>query len=287
MHKYVLKFFLFLKNTIEFFQILTLFGLILLLFYWNQNLLNAHWGWLSFASPILGFMVELSSKITDGAVYLFDAVFELKYGMTALFFVGIYWFCKLLLLGLVQLEEFYYHCRFLKKQAEEREMNAEMAAEMSAEAKKMKSYKIYVETVLKQNIYTEVNMKEQNNIMNKFLIEQTSVVPTAYENGFLYEFSPVDDIDRTLKNFFKLIKSDAPIDFIICVQAYGHDYRQEEAQLKKLISLRHLNKISIASDTCWRYQFNRVKLHTISQLGLFQKDGSTMEVLEFKEIENL
>ena len=121
--------------------------------------------------------------------------------------------------------------------------------------------------------------------MNKFLIEKTGVSPIPYEGGFLYAFDNFASVDSVLENFFKLIKSNAPLDYIICIQILGNDLVKEEAQLKKLISLRFMNKISACSDTAYRYKFNSSHRYETSQLGLFQKDNDTFEVHEFREMD--
>ena len=78
---------------------------------------------------------------------------------------------------------------------------------------------------------------------------------------------------------FKLINSNAPIEYAICVQV-GDDSQK----LNKLIDLKFFGKISMASDTAYRYKFNESHRYSTSQLGIYQYEGGTMEAHEFKEI---
>ena len=128
----------------------------------------------------------------------------------------------------------------------------------------------------------DYDMNEQNQIMNKFLIEKTGISPQkCEEGGFIYTFESFEHIDEVLDVFSKLPESKAPIDYIICVQVLGADFRQEVLQLKELISLKMLNKITTLSDTAYRYSFNKNQKYSLSQLGVFQKPNGTFEVHQF------
>ena len=119
--------------------------------------------------------------------------------------------------------------------------------------------------------------------MNKFLIEQTSILPEVFENGFLYKFSDFENIDKILDIFFKVLKSNAPIDYYISVHSYEKSFETEKEIFKKLISLGLVNKISMYSQTAYRYSFNKTQKYETVQHGVFQKDGGTFEILCFEE----
>ena len=129
-----------------------------------------------------------------------------------------------------------------------------------------------------------MNLDEQNKIMNKFLISKTAVNPTKYQDGFLYSFNDFNHIDDILEHFFKLIKSDAPLDYRICVQIISKNAAKEMEQLKELISLDFVNKITTLSDTVWRYKFNSSHRYSTSQLGIFQQGDGSFEVHQFEEM---
>ena len=114
-----------------------------------------------------------------------------------------------------------------------------------------------------------------------FLIEKTNCSPSKKDEGFLFEFNDFERIDTILDSFNKLIQSKAPLDYIICLQVFGEDASKEWNQREVLKNLKILNKIVSFADTAYRYSFNRDKGYTVSQLGLFQKEGTTFEVHEY------
>ena len=77
---------------------------------------------------------------------------------------------------------------------------------------------------------------------------------------------------------FKIKNTEAPIHYLICMQA-GENIQQ----LKKLASLQHWGKITIAADTLYRYNMMRDHEYETSSVGVFQNVDSTLEVHEFVE----
>ena len=100
-----------------------------------------------------------------------------------------------------------------------------------------------------------------------------------YDGGFLYQFNSFNEIDSVLDTLFKVIHSNAPLDYSICIQA-GEDMRQ----LVKLMDLKNFGKITMAADTSYRYRFNASHRYATSQIGVFQFENRTLEVHEFNEI---
>ena len=115
--------------------------------------------------------------------------------------------------------------------------------------------------------------------MNEFISEKTAVIPMTMNGGFLYEFMDFDKIDTVLDVLFKVLHSNAPIDYAICIQS-GDNMEQ----LTKLSTLNHFGMISMAADTAYRYRFNETHRYQTTQVGVFQNGDRTLEVHEFKEI---
>ena len=124
-------------------------------------------------------------------------------------------------------------------------------------------------------------MEEQNKIMLKFLLDKTCVSPIKYKDGFLFTFKNFEYIDDILDVFFKLPNSKAPLDYVICIQVLGENYRNEEQQLNSMINLKLKNKIIMCADTLYRYRFNEKSKYLTSQIGLFKNEDKEMEVHEF------
>ena len=53
MHKMILTFFKFLKESAEFMKILVLLGITLFLLYWIEHLIGGNWSWNNFIEPLL------------------------------------------------------------------------------------------------------------------------------------------------------------------------------------------------------------------------------------------
>ena len=287
MHKFILESFGFFKSCLQFFKILTLFSIVLLMLYWTQNLLGEKWSWFTYIAPILDIFVEIGKAISDKSITLFNAVFEYKYFIAAILYVVLYFVIDFAMKMMDGLKEVYGEGRRIVKKIEEDAFNKSLAKQNTQEQEMVKKYQIYVGTSVKKKFSykdSNVNLDEQNKIMNKFLMEKTGVVPTKYEEGFLYSFNDFNHIDDNLDYFFKLIKSEAPLYYIICVQIISKNYMKETEQLKHLIDLKFVNKISTLSDTVWRYSYNKFPRFGTSQLGLFQKGSETFEAHEFVEL---
>ncbi len=287
MHKGVLNLFGFLKSTAQFIKIVIVFFILLHLLFWIQNLTGSEIGFLKPFIPILSSFLYIGEMGSKDSINLLGAKFEYKYLIALFEYIILYLIDHAAYRGF-EVAEGVYNSGYKKaKEVEEKAFNKQLANNQLAEQKMLRRYNIYVSTSIKPKFShreQKVNLEEQNMIMNKFLIEKTGISPTPYEGGFLYSFGNFAAVDNNLQYFFKLIKSNAPLDYIICVQILGKDIVKEEKQLKDLISLKFINKISTCSDTVYRYRFNSSHRYETSQLGLFQKDGDTFEVHEFREM---
>lgn len=288
MHKGILKFFGFFRSTLQFLKIVIVFFILLHLLYWIQNLTGDEIGFLKPFIPVLSSFVFLGEMVSKDSLKLYDAVFEFKYAIALFFYLVLYLIVHLIFRASEATEEVYESGYRKVKEAEENAFNKQLVKNESEEQKLLKRYNIYVSTSVKPKFsHRELNvdLDEQNKIMNKFLMEKTGITPTKYEGGFLYSFSNFSTVDSVLPFFFKLLKSSAPLDYIICIQILGKNLVKEEKEMKELISLKFVNKISACSDTVYRYRFNASHRYETSQLGLFQKDGETFEIHEFREME--
>ncbi len=284
MNKVMLKIFEFLKNSSHFVKIISVFLMLMLLLYWIQNLADYSWTWLNFFAPFFDFLLDIGGYISNGSINLFAAVFEFKYLVVLLILGALYALGHFAEIASNTIEEAYGEGQKIVRKIEEDMYNKSLEVQHSNEQTKIKRYQVYVQTSVKPKYAHKeynVNLDEQNQLMNKFLIGKTSVCPQKYEKGFLYTFESFAKIDSILDVFEKLPKSKAPIDYLICVQILGNDTKKEMAQLKKLIDLKFLNKIVAFSDTVYRYTFNRDQGYETSQLGIFQIENDTYEVHQF------
>lgn len=284
MHKTVLKLFGFLKSCVQFFKIITVFCIMMLLLYWTNNLANYNWKWLGFISPVLDYFVNIGSIVSQGSIKLFHANFEYKYFIALSIFLTFYYIEHLIYICLVFTEELYNKSRALVKKMEENLFNKSLQEKNTLQQKKIRYYQVYINVFIKDkfnNKFQSINLEEEKNKLNKFLIEKTQVAPIKFEEGFLYAFSTFDNIDNTLDILSKILKTESPLDYLIGIQIIDNDRIKCNEQLKRLIKLNILNKITTLSETVYRYSFNKNQQYETIQLGLFQKEKDTFEVHEF------
>lgn len=173
------------------------------------------------------------------------------------------------------------------KKTEEAVLNKSLKEQIEAEEKKISKYVVTIHTEVKAKFsHKEINvdLKAQNEYMNKFIMEKLEIAPIPYEGGFMYSFTDFNKIDSVLKILFKVLHSTTPLDYSICIQA-GEQTPENIRQLNKLISLKHFGKITMAADTSYRYRYNETHRYQTSQIGVFQYGDKTLEVHEFKQFE--
>lgn len=282
MHEFVLGLFSFLRSFLHFLKIVFVFCIIMLLFYWVQNLTNSDWAWLGFIKPFLDGLLDVANKIYSIEFNVFGTIFELKY-LSAVIILVLMILCMHLLIILSNvLEGCYRSAHFICKKTQEVVLNKSLKEDLEREERKLQKYTVTIHTQLKKKFAHEelnISIDEQNKIMNKFVSEKTGVKPMLFDGGYMYNFTNFDKIDTVLDILFKLINSNAPITCSICIQV-----GENMEQLKKLISLKHFGRISMAADTSYRYKFNETHRYQTSLIGVFQSGEGTIEAHEFKEI---
>ncbi len=282
MHEFILNCFGFLKSFLHLMKIVFVFCILMLLCYWVQNLTNADWAWLGFMKPFLDGLLEFTNSIYSVTFDLWGAKFEFKYFSAVIILTaGVYLMNLFIILSNIA-EGAYKSAHFVAKKTQEVIFNKELKVNITREEKKIKRYAVLIKTQLKKkyaHAELNVNLDEQNKLMNKFISEKTAVKPITMNGGFLYEFIDFDKIDTVLDVLFKVLHSNAPIDYAICIQS-GDDMEQ----LAKLSTLNHFGMISMAADTAYRYKYNETHRYQTTQVGVFQNGDRTLEVHEFKEI---
>lgn len=283
MKNFILKMFDFLKNSVKFLEIVIIFFTMLIILYWIQHLIGTEWVWLSFFYPILDSIIFVVEYLTPDSLFNTENYVQYKYIASLLLLAVIYFSNRYILITVEMLENIYINVTSKVKKIREDKFNNDLIKNQKNEQNLIKKYVVYVSSSVndKKSYGQEVSLDEQNKIMNKFLIEKTSVLPEVFEDGFLYKFNDFDSIDNVLDVFYKLLQSNAPLDYLIVVHAYKSDFNSEIENLKKLIALKLVNKMYLSSETSYRYGFNKNKKYETSQLGIFQKDDITIEVLNF------
>lgn len=287
MHKFVLNIFNFIKNFFYFLKILVLFFLMLHLLLWIQYLTHDNWAWIKPITPFLSIFTDIGGSILSGSTDIFGTIFEYKYLMAVGIYLVIYYFCNFcIFLSDKMVSKYEDACRYVNR-TQEKIYNKTIRHQQEQTEQKYQHYKIVISASLKKKFsHPELGYKieEQIIIMNKFLTDKTGVKPCVFEDGYLYSFDDFTHVDRILDVFYKLIKSNSPLDYVICLQIVEESEKRCLEELKQLLSLKHSNKISTLANSAYRYKFNKSHRYGVSQLGLFQKGADTIEVHEFTAI---
>ena len=286
MHKFILNSFIKSKHFVQFLKIFDIFLIMMLLLHWVEHLLGSQWSWMNFIRPLLDFFVSMGASISNNSINLFGAVFEYKFFFAAILLLFIYFLIHLDYILVCFLENIYQEGRIHVHKFQEKVLNKQLEQEQVYQQKKLQSYVIYISGTLKTDSVTKlsgVNLEEQINLMNKFLIEKTGTNPSKFDDGYVYKFYKFDKIDFILENFFKVLHSKAPLDFQICVLIEEDNKVMQDERLKTLIHLGFKNKISMLSNVSYRYRFVENSKYETSMLGLFQNGNNTMEVHQFIE----
>ncbi len=281
MHKIILKFFDVIRSLLHFLKMVCVFLIIILSFFWVQNILQAEWKWLAWFTPFLTNLVDFANDICSLSFNIWGAIIELKY-ISAILILLVFYLCLKLLnffTGIV--EAGYKSTHFIYKKTKEIALNKELKENITREEKSINKYVVVINTKIKPK-YTHkdinIDLGEQNELMIDFIKQKLSLEPVVSEEGFMYTFKDYSRIDKVLEVLFKVLKSSAPIDYAICIQV-GNNMQQ----LRKLISLEHYGKITMAADTSYRYRYNDFHRYQTSQIGIFQYGDKTIEVHEFRE----
>lgn len=283
MNKSAANIFDFLRSTVHFCKILTLAAIMMHLLYWIQHLTGSNWDWMNFLHGFLDSFIKAGEKISDGSFDVAGTEFEYKYFFALALYGAVYFLFNVAMRFTDETENCFDDAKELINRKKEDALNKQLNKQQKKEESQIKKYKVLIKTSLKKRFDVResgISLNEQNVIMNKFLTEKFEIQPELFEGGFLYSFSDFNKVERVLEVLFKLVKSDAPLDYIICLQASENEFECMD-KLKTLADLNIVNKIIMLSETAYRYSFNSEGAYRAAQIGLYQKGEATIEVCEF------
>ena len=278
------KFFDFLRNTIHFLKIFTVFCIVMHMLYWIQVLTHNSWAWTNVMDPVINLILSLAGLINSNSAKVLNVVFEFKYFVALFIYIAIYFVIDYFMPIIDAMEDGYNSVSSKVRNIKEENYNKSLYKKNLKEQKKITKYYIYLETAVKfvkGQLVQNVDIDEQNKVLLKHLVNKTQVIPQKFEEGFLFTYNSFDDIDNILDVFSKLSKTKAPLDFLVCVQIFEGSQEQSFENIRKMASLNNYNKITTMADTVFRYDYNQGQTYDISQLGVYQKEGATFELYEF------
>ncbi len=283
MNNFILGVFGFLKSFMHFFKIVSSFVIMVLILYWIQNLIHAEWAWLGFCKSWLDWLLEAANSIYSVSFEIFGSVFEFKYISALILIVLMGFAAHWIIFGLNILEGLYKGGHFICKKTCEAVFNKQLQSEQAAQEKKLNKYKVLINTSVKTGrgqVGASINLDEQNELMNKFITEKTGVVGQVQGENFVYSFNNFEKIDTVLDVLFRVVNSNAPLNYVVCIQVLSGNQLKDLEQLQKLEKLKIKNKICFTADTAYRYRFNSFHKYEIVDYGVY----NDFEVYEFQEI---
>ena len=278
------KFFDFLRNTIHFLKIFTVFCIVMHMLYWIQVLTHNSWAWTNIMDPVINVILSLAGFINSNSVKVLNVVFEFKYFVALFIYIAIYFVIDYFMPIIDLMEDGYNSLSSKVKNIKEENYNKSLYKKNLNEQMKITKYYIYLKTsikLIKGQLVQNIDIDEQNKVLLKHLVNKTQVIPQKFEEGFLFTYNSFDDIDNILDVFSKLSKTKAPLDFLVCVQILEGTQEQSFENIRKMASLNNYNKITTMAGTVYRYNYNNWQTYNISQLGVYQKEGATFELYEF------
>lgn len=283
MHKLILWFFENINNIIQTLSLICSFFIMMIVIYWLEVLVNAQWNWLNFIKPVLDFFLDFSDSIFPFSITIFGTVFDIKFITAAIVLICIMILLRFLSKWLSNLKYLYFDLHNTHKKSVEKQFNKQMKNEVISEEMKISKYMVLINTKLKKKFnHEEINIDVNEHIdkMNKLLLNKTGVKYEKYNEGFLYKYENFNKIDNILEVLFKILKSNSPLDYSICIQTEWN-----EKKLDRLDNLKFYGKIILCADTLLRYKCNKYHRYGTQNLGIFQiSENLTIEVHEFNEI---
>ena len=278
MHQIILWIFTKLKDLEKTLRIIVTFLIMTIGLYWFMNLLGKDWAWFSFMKPVLDPILNTAENMYSGSFDFWGKVFEVKYFVAVTFLLIVAFCLKGINIVIEFLQDIYENLHLKFKKSQEKILNLELKNDTETKERHITKFLLYVQTKSSSKYTSELKnniLEEQTVIMNKFLSDKTGIVPEKMWDGYVYKFNNIDKIDRVLDLLFKIKNTEAPIHYLMCIQA-GESIQQ----LRKLAELQHWGKITIAADTLYRYNIMKDHEYETSSVGIFQNGDNTLEVHE-------
>ena len=279
-----LKLFLFnsIKNLEKFLLVVGVFLIVMITLYWIQGAMNASWRWVNFFAPVLDSIVTTSNKIFTFKLYFGDSFLDLTNIKAIIFLLMLILAIYLLDILTGKIEEFCDDIYRTCKKVNEDLFNKQLAHKVSKEEKQLNRYMFYVQIRLKSQILANrfiknINIEEQKQLVHKYILDRITVdAHTNYLDGVLYymrDFNKVDGVVDVLKQIPNLSEF---CDYLCCVQI-----SEDITRLNRIIGIQSWGKITISADTLLRYNYNKCQRYKTSNVGIFQSNGTTIEIHEF------
>ncbi len=269
-----------LKNILNFFSLFCTLLIMLITLQWIEAINQANFFVLDIFRPFTDSILNFADSICSYSLTAFNNTIDLKYLIILILLIFFLILSKIFLNWLTDIDELRENINIKQKRMAEKAFNRSLVKNIVKNEKQVIKYMVLIKTKAKKNFGTDnpnVDMAWQNRLMNDFIYEKTNIKYEVFNGGFLYYFDNFDDINTTLQILFKVLKSTAPIEYAICVQA-GLDLNQ----LKKLSEFEEYGKIIISADTLFKYKYNKLQIYETEIVGIFQKEEGTLEVHRFK-----
>lgn len=166
---------------------------------------------------------------------------------------------------------------------EDKQVNLSIHRSAKNMNKKISKCMVYLELKKKEHLVETVDLKEQYELLNKYLSSKVGVVPENFLDGFLYKFPDIEKIDSDIVYFFYAIKSKAPVDYMMILQVIEKSLLVAQDEIQKLRSAGLYNSIIMSPTTSLRYEYNDARAYTNGIIGHYLCGNEEMSIYELKE----
>ncbi len=166
---------------------------------------------------------------------------------------------------------------------EDKVLNQELKKDIINLNKKITKCIVYYEVKKKDKIRQQIDIEEQYQILNQFFYSKTNIVPEKHEDGYILNFSSIENIDTFIPHIFKAINSTAPVEYIFILQVVENSIAEAHFEIKKLINAKLYNKIIMTPTTNLRYEHNKFQKYTTTVTGNFVFAGESHSIFEIRD----
>ena len=166
---------------------------------------------------------------------------------------------------------------------EDKLLNQQLKKDIEKMNKKISKCIVYYELRKKEQLRQLITLEEQYQILNQFFYSKTNIIPEKHNDGYILNFSSIENIDTLIPHIFKAINSTAPVEYIFILQAVENSNTEAFYEINKLINAKLYNKIIMTPTTNLRYEHNGTQKYTTSVTGNFVFAGESHSIYEIRD----
>lgn len=267
------------ENICQFIALIFILGFLVFIFYIIFALGNAN-SYLSFLDPFvenIKYVIELFWKGSEAPTNIHG------YMAGLILLAGGFCVFQFLKERFEALGKFLIKAKEDCRRFEDKQVNEQIHKNIDKMNDKITKAIVYIELKPKERTVEKVNLEEQYLQLNNFLYSKLGLAPIKYGNGYIYKFLNFKTIDLSLKTFMKAINSEAPVDYMVILQAYEGSEDFAYMEIFKLRTTGIYNTIIMAPTTNIRYEYIKDAVYTTGIIGRYMIENDDVSIYEIRE----